>query len=189
MSGFHTYVRLHTGQSGVQIPMCKEFLSFPKSRDWLWGPANLLFSGCRAVFPGGKAAAAWSWPVPKSKMSAATDFRWIILASNWGLSSKMPAISHLNHGMGGSCSACLYVAFLYLPLITLTYFKCLLSKNITVMLFRWSKAKQPNPAQWMVKRSRDVLIFHCVITKVERSRLFFPSHFRLFWIIRKHTEI
>jgi len=50
--------RLQTGQARVQIPVCKGFLSFPKRPDWLWGPANLLFSGYQAFFPGGKAAAA-----------------------------------------------------------------------------------------------------------------------------------
>ena len=61
-------------------------------------------------------------PVPMPLST--TNFTWISLASNSGLSGKMLAISHLNHGTGGSRSTCLCVVFLYLPLITLIYFKC-----------------------------------------------------------------
>jgi len=118
---------------------------------------KLLVEWCRK----GKIGVLGEKPVPVPLSTP--NFTWILLVSHLGLSGKMLAISHLNRGMGGSHSTCLYVAFLYLQLITLTYFKCLLSKNHHSNLFS-GEEKQPNPAQWTVKRSRDDLIFQCFVT-------------------------
>jgi hypothetical protein len=42
------------------------FLFSPCRPDRLWGPPSLLYNGYRGLFPRGKAAGAWSWPLTSS---------------------------------------------------------------------------------------------------------------------------
>jgi len=43
-----------------------EFFSSPPSLDWVSGPPSLLSNGYQRLFPGNKAAGAWSWPLTSS---------------------------------------------------------------------------------------------------------------------------
>jgi len=68
--GWTIGVRLPVGDNGR--------ISFPSSRcaDRLWGLLNLLSNGYRGLFPPGKAAGVWSWPlnlllVPRLRMRGA----------------------------------------------------------------------------------------------------------------------
>lgn len=40
---------------------CRAKYLSPKCPDWLSGQTSLLFSGCRSLFSGGKAAGVWRW--------------------------------------------------------------------------------------------------------------------------------
>jgi hypothetical protein len=40
-----------------------EFLSSPPRPERLWGPPSHLSNGNQVLFPGGKVAGAWSWPL------------------------------------------------------------------------------------------------------------------------------
>jgi hypothetical protein len=48
---------------GVRVPVGSRIITSPCRPDRLWGPTNLLYNGYRELFPGGKAAGAWSWPL------------------------------------------------------------------------------------------------------------------------------
>jgi hypothetical protein len=45
---------------GVRVPVGPRIFTFPCRSDGLWGPPNLLYNGHQGLFPGGKAAGAWS---------------------------------------------------------------------------------------------------------------------------------
>jgi hypothetical protein len=47
-----------------------EFISLPPCPCRLWSPPSLLFNECQGIFPGGKAAEAWSWPLRSSMRGA-----------------------------------------------------------------------------------------------------------------------
>jgi hypothetical protein len=51
---------------GVRVPVGSRINTSPCRPDRLWGPHNLLYNGYRELFPGGKAAEAWSWPFTSS---------------------------------------------------------------------------------------------------------------------------
>jgi hypothetical protein len=46
---------------GVQAPVRSRIFSSPQRPDRFWGPPSLLSNGYRRLFPGGKAAEAWSY--------------------------------------------------------------------------------------------------------------------------------
>jgi hypothetical protein len=48
---------------GVRVPVGSIIITSPYRPDRLWVPPNLLYNGYRKLFPGGKAAGAWSWPL------------------------------------------------------------------------------------------------------------------------------
>jgi hypothetical protein len=52
---------------GVRVPVGWRIFTSPCRPDRLWASPNLLSDGCRELFPGGKAAGAWSWPFTSSK--------------------------------------------------------------------------------------------------------------------------
>jgi hypothetical protein len=48
---------------GVRVPVGSRIFTSPCCPGRLWGPPNLLYNGYLEIFPGGKAAGAWSWPL------------------------------------------------------------------------------------------------------------------------------
>jgi hypothetical protein len=61
--GIATGYGLDDWEVGVRVPVGSRIITSPCRPDMLWGPPNLLYNGYRELFPGGKAAGAWSWPL------------------------------------------------------------------------------------------------------------------------------
>jgi hypothetical protein len=51
---------------GVRVPVGSTIFSSPRRPERLWGPPSLLSNSYRVLFPRGKAAGAWSWPLTSS---------------------------------------------------------------------------------------------------------------------------
>jgi hypothetical protein len=60
---YHSIFSLSTPSSDLSFFVGFEVLT-PRRPGRLWGPPSLLFNGYRGFLPGGKAAGAWSWPLP-----------------------------------------------------------------------------------------------------------------------------
>jgi hypothetical protein len=70
--GIATGYGLDDWEFGVRVPVGSRIFTSPCRPDRFCGPPNLLYNGYRDLFPGGKAAGAWSWPltlqlVPRSR--------------------------------------------------------------------------------------------------------------------------
>jgi hypothetical protein len=61
--GIATGYGLDDWEVGVRVPVGSRIFTSSCCPDWLWGPPNLLYNGFWDLFPGGKAAGAWSWPL------------------------------------------------------------------------------------------------------------------------------
>jgi hypothetical protein len=61
--GIATGYGLDDWEIGVPVPVGSRIITSPCRPDRLWGPPNLLYNEYRELFPGGKAAGPWSWPL------------------------------------------------------------------------------------------------------------------------------
>jgi hypothetical protein len=61
--GIATGYGLDDWEIGVRVPVGSRIITSPCLPDRLWGPPNLLYNRYWGLFPGGKAAGAWSWPL------------------------------------------------------------------------------------------------------------------------------
>jgi hypothetical protein len=61
--GIATGYGLDDWEVGVRVPVRSRMFTSPCRPDRRWGPPNLLYNGYRGLFPGGKAAGVWSWPL------------------------------------------------------------------------------------------------------------------------------
>jgi hypothetical protein len=61
--GISTGYGLDDWEVGVRVPVGSRIFTSPCCPDRLWGPPNFLYNGFRDLFPGGKAAGAWSCPL------------------------------------------------------------------------------------------------------------------------------
>jgi hypothetical protein len=61
--GIATGYGMDDWEVGVWVPVGSRIFTSPCCPDRLWGPPNLLYNGYQELFPGGKAAGAWSWPL------------------------------------------------------------------------------------------------------------------------------
>jgi hypothetical protein len=64
---------------GVRAPVGSRILCFPQRPDRLWHQPNVLSDGYRGLFPGGKAAGAWS--CHSSPTSAEVKKMWIYIST------------------------------------------------------------------------------------------------------------
>jgi hypothetical protein len=61
--GIATGYGLDDWEVRVRVPVGSRIFTSSCCPDRLCGPPNLLHNGYRGLFPGGKAAGAWSWPL------------------------------------------------------------------------------------------------------------------------------
>jgi hypothetical protein len=65
--GMATGYGLDDWEVGVRVHVGSRIFSSPRHPDRLWVPPSFLSSEYRVLFPRGKAAEAWSWPLTSNK--------------------------------------------------------------------------------------------------------------------------